>query len=308
LQKVSLDKFISREKNVTTNLAKGLIADIVTPLTAGEEVDLDALRHEVKLLEASAVNGLCIGGVLSGLEGALPAELSAVTSTVRKASKKPLFAVILPDTTIEALEMTSAVVDAGADAVLMAQPHYLSLPSEEGLVEMFADVKKKTKTPVLLADCFPNGMVGLATTKSLVSKGLVDGVWQAADVHVLIDLLYSQLGVPVYSGIEDLHLVAYVLGAQGVISNLATAFPKEASEVYRAIAAGKYSDATPVHERLVRLWRALGHGPHTEGRVRAALEAQGRKVGPAPSPFNKIPAGAAGEVRSAMEHEGLRLA
>jgi 4-hydroxy-tetrahydrodipicolinate synthase len=289
-------------------LTKGLIADIITPFSSSGEVDFDVLRTEVKLLDRSAVNGLCVGGVLSGLEGVLPEELSAVTSAVRSASKKPLFAVVLPDTTQEALEMTRAVAEAGADAVLVAQPHYLSLPSEEGLVEMFADVKRATKIPVLLADSFPGGMVGLATTKTLASKHLVDGVWQAADVHILVDLLYSQLGVPVYSGVEDLHYVAYVLGAQGVISDLATAFPAEASGLYNAFAAGNHADATPRHERLVRLWRALGRGPEAEGRVRLALEAQSRKVGPAPSPYNKIPAGASGEVRTAIGHEGLQLA
>jgi 4-hydroxy-tetrahydrodipicolinate synthase len=293
---------------VTTNLTKGLIADIITPFTSSGEVDFDALRKEVKLLDSSPVNGLCVGGVLSGLEGMLPEELSAVTSAVRGATKKALFAVVLPDTTQEALEMTRAVVQAGAEAVLVAQPHYLSLPTEDGLVEMFADVKRATKVPVLLADCFPGGIVGLATTKTLCSKRLVDGVLQAADVHILVDLLYSKLGVPVYSGVEDLHYVAYVLGAQGVISSLATAFPAEAGGLYNAFAAGKHADATLRHERLVRLWRALGHGPESEGRVRSALEAQGRRVGPAPSPYNKIPASASGEVRTAIGHEGLQLA
>ena len=211
---------------MTTNLlTKGLIADLVTPFSSNGEVDFDSLRREVKLLDSSAVNGLCIGGVLSGMEGMLPEELSAITSAVRNESKKPLFAVVLPDTTQEAQEMTSAVVAAGAEAVLMAQPHYLSLPSEEGLLEMFADVKRTTKVPVLLADCFPGGIVGLATTKALAAKRVVDGVWQAADVHILVDLLYSKLGVPVYSGVEDMQYVAYVLGAQGVISDLGTAFP-----------------------------------------------------------------------------------
>ena len=106
---------------------------------------------------------------------------------------------------------------------------------------MFADVKKTTKVPVLLADCFPLGMVGVAATKTLALRRLIDGVWQAADIHVLVDLLYSKLGVPVYSGIEDLHYVAYVLGARGVISDTGHAFPAEASEVYSAFAAGNMS-------------------------------------------------------------------
>jgi hypothetical protein len=77
--------------------------------------------------------------------------------------------------------------------------------------------------------------------------------------------------------------------------------------VYSAFTAGKYPDANLHHERLVRLWRALGHGPESEGRVRVAIEARGRKVGAAPSPYNKIPAVAGAEVRAALKHEDLQL-
>jgi 4-hydroxy-tetrahydrodipicolinate synthase len=292
----------------TKSLVPGVIADVITPFSANGEIDMDALQREVKLLENSAVDGLCVGGMLSGMEGTLPEELSSLCGAVRRGSKKPLFTMLFPDTTLEAVEMIRAVEDAGADVVLVAQPHYLSLPSEEGLAEMFADLKKVTRGPLLLADCFVNGMVGVATTKHLAGKHLVDGVFQSADVHVLVDLLYSQLGVPVYSGVEDLHYVAFALGARGVISDLASLFPGEASEVYRSFHEGKHAEARSHHERLVRLWRALGRYAEGEGRVRVALEAQGRKVGPAPSPYNKIPANAAGEVRSALQREGLASA
>ncbi len=290
------------------SLVAGVIADVITPFSANGQIDFDDLRKEVKLLDGSAVDGLCVGGMLSGMEGTLPGELSSLCAAVRRVTKKPLFAMLFPDTTLEAIEMVRAVEDAGADAVLMAQPHYLSLPSEEGLTEMFADVRKVARTPLLLADCFVGGVVGVAATKTLASKDLVDGVFQSADIHVLVDLLYSKLEVPVYSGVEDLHYVAFALGARGVISDLVTLFPKEASEIYRAFNAGKHGDARTHHERFVRLWRSLGRYAEGEGRVRLALEAQGRKVGPAPSPYNKLPPAAAGEVHKALQHEGFAKA
>jgi 4-hydroxy-tetrahydrodipicolinate synthase len=293
---------------VNKSLIPGVIADIITPFAANGQIDLDALTKEVKLLDGSAVNGLCIGGMLSGMEGALPDELAALCSAVKGASKKPIFALVLPDTTLEGVEMIRAVEDAGASVVLVAQPHYLSLPNEEGLTEMFSDLRKVTRGALVLADCFVGGIVGVAATKTLVGKKLVDGVYQAADVHVLVDLLYSQLGVPVYSGVEDLHYIAYSLGARGVISDLASIFPKEACEVFRAFGEGKHSNARTHHERLVRLWRSLGRYAEGEGRVRVALEAQGRKVGSAPSPYNKLPPQAASEVHKALQHEGFAKA
>ena len=290
---------------MTTKLVPGVIADVITPFAANGEVDVDGLQKEVKVLDSSAVNGLCVGGMLSGLEGALPQELAAICATVRKGTKKSLFALVLPDTTVEGEEMIRAVEDAGADVVLVAQPHYLSLPTRDGLSDMFADLRKVTRNDLLLADCFTGGIIGVASTKALAANKLIDGVYQAADIHVLVDLLYSNLGVPVYSGIEDMHYVAFALGAKGIISDLAGAFPKEMSELFRAFSAGKQADARSRHEKLIRVWRSLGRYGESEGRVRAALEAQGRKVGPAPSPYNKLPSQAAGEVRSALEREKL---
>jgi 4-hydroxy-tetrahydrodipicolinate synthase len=289
----------------TKSLAQGVIADVITPFSAKGEVDLSGLEAEVKLLDGAGVNGLAVGGLLSGLEGALPQELAEICAAVRRASKKPLFAVLIPDTTLEGEEMIRAVEDAGADAVLLAQPHYLSLPTKEGLLDMFADFKKVAHGPVLLADCFPNGIVGVALTKALASKSLIDGVYQSADIHVLVDLLYSNLGVPVYSGVEDLHYVALALGARGVLSDLAALFPAEMSGLYRSFSEGKHADARARHEKLIRLWRALGRYGESEARARIALETQGRKVGPAPSPYNNVASHAAAEVRNALQKEGL---
>ena len=182
-----------------------MIASLITPFTSTGEVDIDRLRSEVALLEKSPVDGLCVNGMLSGAAGALSEELASITEAVRKASRKPLFSMVLPDVTEEALEMVRAVVHAGADAVLVAQPHYLCQPGEAGLVEMFATLRGAVRVPLLMADCFPESKIGIKTTRHLIDKELVDGILQAADPHCLVDLLCLHPNVPVYCGIEDLH-------------------------------------------------------------------------------------------------------
>ena len=83
----------------TKTLIGGVIASLITPFTSTGEVDIDRLRSEVALLEKSPVDGLCVNGVLSGAAGALPEELASITEAVRKASRKPLFSMVLPDIT-----------------------------------------------------------------------------------------------------------------------------------------------------------------------------------------------------------------
>jgi dihydrodipicolinate synthase/N-acetylneuraminate lyase len=290
------------------SLTTGVIASVMVPFAPDGEIDADQLRAEVKLLDESPVDGLCAGGLLSGTAGAPAEELYALCAGIRRASRKPLFAMVFPDITVEALEMVRAVAEAGAEAILVAQPHYLCQPGESGLVDMFAELKRAVSCPLLLADCFPEAKVDLKTTSNLINSRLIDGVLQSADVHSLVDLLCSHPGVPVYSGIEDLHYVALMLGARGTISDLAAVFPRDLSELYRSSQSGKHQEARLYHERLVRLWHVLSLGPEREARVRSALTAQGRKVGSAPSPYGELRVEVAREIADTLHREGLTVA
>jgi 4-hydroxy-tetrahydrodipicolinate synthase len=289
----------------TKNLTGGVIASVVTPFTPNGDVDTDRLRSEVALLDKSPVDGICVGGLLSGAAGALPDELRSLAMVARKATKKPLFSMVLPDVAVEALEMLRAVTDGGADVVLVAQPHYLCQPGEAGLVEMFEQLKKEAKLPLLLADCFPDAKVGLKTTRHLIDERLVDGVLQAADAHALVDLLCLHPKVPVYCGVEDLHYVALVLGAHGSISDLGSVFPAELSKLHSSFRSGKHEDARALHEKLARVWRILSPAAERESRMRSALATQGREVGVPRSPYNYLGAEISSLIKSTIQKEGL---
>lgn len=286
-------------------LVHGVIADVVVPYSKTEEPDLDRLAAEVKFLDANGVDGFCLGSVLGGTIGATATELASLCSVMRRASRKTIFVMLFPDASPEGLEMVRAVDEAGADVILAAQPHYLAQPGIEGLEEMFAAFREVTGLPLLVADCLPNSILGVAPIRRLVERRLVDGIFEGADIHVLVDLLCLDLDVPIYSGVEDLHFPALVLGASGIISNLATAFPRECVALCELTRGRDYANARKIHERLVRLWRALSLGTEGEARLRAAMSAANRPVGAARSPYNKIPKAAMQQVRRVMEKEGV---
>lgn len=289
----------------TEALVRGIIADVVVPYSKAEEPDLDQLAAEVKLLDASGVDGLSLGNVLGGTLGATATELASLCAVMRRSSRKSIFVILFPDASPEGLEMVRAVDDAGADVILVAQPHYLAQPGIEGLEEMFAGLREATDVPLLVADCLPGSILGVAPIRRLVEKRLVDGVLEGADIHILVDLLNLDMDVPVYSAIEDLHFSAFVLGASGIISNLATAFPRECVDLCQFVRDGRHADARKVHERLVRLWRAVSLGAEREQRLRVAMSAANRPVGAARSPYNRIPEHAIQQVHRVMKNEGV---
>lgn len=283
----------------------GVIADLVIPYSADATVDWDCLKREVHLLNDCGVHGLSVGGAFGGTLGASAEELASLCEEVKRSAKGPLGAVVFPDTTLEALEMVRAVNDAGADWIAVAQPHYLSQPSLDGVVEMFAKLRGATHRPLIVADSLPSYVLGVQPIDALVTRKLVDGVFESADIHVLVDLLCLEVGVPVYSGVEDLHYLALILGADGVISNFATVCPKECVQLYAAIREENHTSARILHERLVRLWRSLNWGVQQEARIRSALSLRGRRVGPAPSPYAALPPEAARQIGNALREEGL---
>jgi 4-hydroxy-tetrahydrodipicolinate synthase len=289
-------------------LVPGVIADIVIPYSGAGELDRDRLAREVKMLDETGVHGLGIGGVLGGTIGATPDELSSLCEAVKRFSKRPLFVTLFPDASPEAFEMVRAVEKGGSDAILVGQPHYLAQPEVEGLVEMFATIRELTPRPLLVADCLPGSVMGVRSIRRLIERRLIDGVLEGADMHVVVDLLCSPIGVPVYCCVEDLHYAALVLGAHGLISNLASVFPQKCVELYAAVQDLDHSKARRIHEQLVRLWRALSCGTEREARLRSALAAGGRPVGAAKSPYGKLPPDASQQISSILKKEGIPLA
>ncbi len=286
-------------------LMQGIITSIVIPFAADGSVDWDVLQSEVKLLEDSGVTSFCVGGLLSGTAGAEIKELASICRTVRSVTQRPLMAMIYPDVEVVALDMGRAVLESGADAILVAQPHYLCQPHEAGIRAMFARLRKELHCPLILADCFQNAGIETKTIEQLARMQLIDGVFVAANAHTLVDVLLLGLEVPVYCGIEDLHYVSLMLGADGIVSDLSAAFPREVSELYQSFFTSNHDEARQRQERLVRIWHVLNHAAEHQGRLRSVLFAHGRNVGMPRSPYSALSPAARAEVGEALQREGL---
>jgi 4-hydroxy-tetrahydrodipicolinate synthase len=283
-----------------------VIAGIITPFAANGSVAWEELQDETELLSRSPVDGLCVGTFMSETEGSAPEEMFRLCQAVSGHAQKPVVAMISPDSQQEASELVQAVESGGVQSIIVAQPHYLCQPGLEGLAKMFAALREETRLPLVLANCQRSAMIPVETMHQLVLEKLIDGIVVGGDgTHVMVDLLCLHLDVPVFSAMEDLHYVGLLMGAQGIVSDLAAVFPDEVARMYRAHCDGKRNDARSHHERLVRLWRVLEHPSEQRARVRSALMTRGRNVGEPRSPYNVCEAGVMAEVRSALEREGL---
>ena len=270
---------------------RGIIPAMVTPFAANGQVSEDQLRREAEFLTKAGVDGLCVGGTISETAGASASELHRICAAVISSTDRPVIAGIFPDCNVEAYELADACVSTrGIQALLVAPPHYLFSPEADGMAEMFRTLRTRISVPILLSNSILTAPVDLATIASLISAQLIDGVHQVGNAHLLADILNLTHRVPVFSGVEDLLYMAFLLGAEGVISAHATVFPSECVALYRAHLQQDFASARTIHEDLNRRWRVLDHPVEFLSRIKAVLDLQSRPVGSARSPYHLISA------------------
>ncbi len=285
---------------------EGVIPNLIVPFTPEGNIAWDGIGQEIKFLESAGVDGISVGAFGSETAGSVPRELFRVCEMARQNTRKPLIATILPDSEPEAIDLLEAVTSAGVDAVFIAQPHYLFQPDSASLLRMFERLRTRTAIPIGLANLLTSAPVDLQTMTRMIDDSLVHGILQGgADAHLMVDLLATRPPVPVFSGMEDLHYVALFLGSAGMISGLATLFPAACVALSRDWKAHNYESARERSESLLRLWRVLDHPVQQLSRIRLALAAQGRDLGPPRSPYAVRDQQSIVEITGVLAREGI---
>jgi dihydrodipicolinate synthase/N-acetylneuraminate lyase len=289
---------------------RGVIPNLITPFNQEGDIVWDAVTREAQLLDRAGVDAICVGGCLSEVSGSPADELLQLCEVVGNSTKKPVIAAIFPDSEPEAIELLEAVARGGARAVVVAQPHYLFQPDPFSLIAMFRRFRDSSALPVLLGNFLHSAQLDLAIIGQLMEEDLIQGVVQGGgNAHLLVDLLRVHPRVPVFSGVEDLQYVGLILGADGMLSDLAGLLPAECVELHRAVQVGNHAAARIRHERLLRVWRVLEHPVELLSRVRFALLAQGRSAGMPRSPYSVVLGeSAVAQVQAVLQREGIMAA
>jgi 4-hydroxy-tetrahydrodipicolinate synthase len=284
---------------------RGVIASLLTPFDERGSIDWELLATQAVRAESAGVHAMCIGGFASELAGSTPKEFGRVCQTVRGAVRIPLVANIYPDSTPEAIELANAAAQAGASVLLVAQPHYLFQPGAEAFADMLQELKRRVALPLMLSNTVQSATLSAADLRRMVERAVIDGIVQGGnDAHTLADLLCLSSRPPVYSAIDGLAYLAYLLGAEGTLSSLAAVFPAEAVSLYLAHQAGDHERARRMHNRLLRIWRALDHPAELPARLKLGASLCANPAGVARAPY-QLAADSGQAVRQALLREGL---
>jgi len=258
----------------------GTLTALVTPFRQ-EKVAYNDLRALVNFQIKCGIDGLVPAGS-TGESATLSHEehMEVVRCVIDTAARRvPVVAGTGSNSTAEALGLTRAAHDAGADAMLVVAPYY-NRPTQEGLFRHFARIAEVTDRPIILYS-IPSRCgveIGVPVVERLRAKyPHVSYIKESGGSVDRVDQLKLALGrdLVVLSGDDALTLPFMAVGAEGIISVASNLLPRELVRLSHLALAGDYPAAARLHRRLYPVFKALFIETNP-APIKTALAAAGR--------------------------------
>ena len=239
----------------------GIVTPLVTPLTADEAVDTEALHRMVQLQLDAGVRGIFVLGS-AGEGNALSDEArDTVIRAVNEAigGRVSLLAGAGSTCVREAVERVDRVRKIGADIAVLTLPHYHTVRNDDEATRFVREVLEKTSSPVALYNipCKTDIGFGLDVLLGLAADERIVAIKDSScDFTFTEDLIFSfagrnfpaiMVGAPWHVG------PAVLMGADGAVTATANIDPVGAVELYNAARSGDLQNARLLQYRMSQL-------------------------------------------------------
>jgi 4-hydroxy-tetrahydrodipicolinate synthase len=228
---------------------------LVTPFDGSGAIDFPALKriltHTAKGVDYYVVMGTTGESATQSRE-----EKKEVLDFVRKHNARhlPIVYGLGGNHTAAVLDEIGRTDLSGVDALLSVSPYY-NKPSQEGIIRHFSFIADKSPVPVILYNVPGRTASNLtaATTLRLAGHERIIGIKEASgNIEQCLKILKEKpRDFMVISGDDMLTVPLYAVGAVGVISVLANAFPLSFRKMAQYSSAGQYEKARAELLKLV---------------------------------------------------------
>lgn len=243
------------------NNFKGSGVALVTPFKSDFSIDFDALK---RLVEFQIDNGTDFL-VVQGTTGESPVltwdEKLAILKTVQdvNSGRLPIVFGVGGNNTIVIGELLKNLPD-GIDGILSVSPYY-NKPTQQGIIEHYKYISSCTSLPIILYNV--PGRTGsnvlAETTLELAKIENIVAVKEASgNLDQIMDILRMRPdGFGVLSGDDAITMPMIAMGADGVISVVANAFPEKFNAMVHASLSENLEVAREHHFNLIPVTKML---------------------------------------------------
>ena len=240
----------------------GSLVAIVTPMHDDGSVDLDSLAGLIgHHIEAGTDGVISVGTTGESATLSHDEHQVVIEKTIQSVNGRiPVIAGTGSNSTAEALELTKAAHELGADACLLVVPYY-NKPTQEGLYQHFKLIADSVPIPQILYNVPGRTSVDLHNSTA-IRLSYVDNIIGIKDATADIErgrklMEQSADGFVSYSGQDTAAMDLMLAGAKGTISVTANVAPKLMHEMCTAAVAGNTDLAVELNDKLMPLHEAM---------------------------------------------------
>ncbi|HFC8822754.1 MAG: 4-hydroxy-tetrahydrodipicolinate synthase [Neisseria sp.] len=243
-------------------MLKGSLVALITPMNQDGSINYEQLHDLIDWHIENGTDGIVAVGT-TGESATLPVEehLAVIEATVKHVNKRvPVIAGTGANNTVEAIALSKAAEQAGADYTLSVVPYY-NKPSQEGIYQHFKAIAEATSIPMVIYNVPGRTVVSMSndTILRLAEIPNIVGVKEASgNIGNNIELINSvPEGFVVLSGDDPTGLPFMLCGGHGVVTVAANVAPKLFADMCRAALEGDIATARRLNEQLIPIYNTM---------------------------------------------------
>lgn len=240
-----------------------LITAMITPFDAAGELDLPRTAAFVDRLIEGGTDSIIVCGTTGESPTVFyPQKLDVIRTVVQTAAGRvPVIANVGDNCTQDTIDFLQDVEELGVDGFMAVVPYY-NKPPQEGLYRHFKAIAASTELPVVLYNIPSRCVVNMLPETTLRLARECPNIVAVKEASGDIDQVKAILdGAPdgfyVYSGDDSFTLPLMEAGGAGVISTISNVAPARMKEIVDAAAAGDWTRASSLNEKLLPLMNGL---------------------------------------------------
>jgi 4-hydroxy-tetrahydrodipicolinate synthase len=251
---------------MNADFIQGVVTPLITPVDAEERVSETGLRNQIEHVLRGGVHGVFIVGSTGEFYGLDYDEKKRATEiTVDQVKGRvPVYVGASAITTRECIKLSKMAETAGAQAVTILTPMFIS-PSEEELYKHFRTIAESTALPVLIYN--NPDRTGINVSANLIERlagvpNIVGAKDSSGDLTLTSEYIRRtrNKGFRVMAGRDTLILATLVYGGVGCVAATSNVAPALVVEIYNRFKAGDIPGALEAQYKLAPLRIAFGLG------------------------------------------------
>jgi len=261
-------------------MIKGTGVALVTPFHNYGTIDFTSLGKLVNHVIEGGVDFLVALGTTSEAPVLSCDEKTAVLNHIIEVNERriPIVVGVGGNNTQHIVDSMKSMDFDGISGILSVAPYY-NKPNQKGLYYHFKSIAAVSPVPIILYNVpgrTSSNITAETTLKLAHEFENIQGIKEASgNLGQIMEIIkYMPEGFAVLSGDDAITYPMMALGAEGVISVVANAFPREFSEMVKLSLNEKYDAASKIHYNLLDVINTLFEDGNPAG-IKAALEYMG---------------------------------